>query len=120
MADMNSSEPDLASFLFARIADDEKAAREALEPDLFGEDPSFYSSFGAHRDDWGMWTFNVPVARVLAECEAKRRVVELHPEGDHDCPGQDWTRWPPGPCLTLRALALPHADHPDFREEWRP
>ena len=25
-----------------------------------------------------------------------------------------------GPCATLRLLALPYADHPDYREEWRP
>jgi hypothetical protein len=24
------------------------------------------------------------------------------------------------PCRTLRLLALPHADHPGYREEWRP
>jgi hypothetical protein len=24
------------------------------------------------------------------------------------------------PCDTVLALALPYADHPDYREEWRP
>lgn len=24
------------------------------------------------------------------------------------------------PCPTLRMLALPYADHPDYRQEWRP
>jgi hypothetical protein len=28
--------------------------------------------------------------------------------------GADW------PCLTLRLLALPYADRPGYREEWRP
>jgi hypothetical protein len=27
---------------------------------------------------------------------------------------------PVGPCLTVRLLALPYADHPDYREAWRP
>ena len=68
-------------------------------------------------------------ARVLAECESKRRIVALHrlwrvPESNDDWLGgckvctdggpvaQGW------PCDTLRALVLPYATHPDFREEW--
>jgi hypothetical protein len=48
-------------------------------------------------------------ARVLAECEAKRRIVEMHAyQEEHFTPDE------------LRALALPYADHPDYREEWRP
>ena len=42
--------------------------------------------------------------RALAECEAKRRIVEVH---GHRCP-----------CATLRALAQPYRDHPDFDPEW--
>ena len=41
-----------------------------------------------------------------AECEAKRRIVEN---------AQD-----PGDDLFVAILALPYADHPDYREEWRP
>lgn len=69
-------------------------------------------------------------AGVLAECEAKRRIVEAHPDG-HE-PGEAIpfcaTCEPEGPwnlanhrypCTTQRLLALPYADHPDYREEWR-
>lgn len=77
-------------------------------------------------------------SRVLAECEAKRRIVELHQLMDYDQPYRgtpccerctaggeypaddgdtDEQNWP---CPTLRALALPYADHPDYREEWKP
>jgi hypothetical protein len=63
-------------------------------------------------------------ARALREVEAKRRIVNLHTraedaEGDSRtwCPVCGWREFP---CLTLRMLALPHADHPDYREEWRP
>ena len=84
-------------------------------------------------------------ARVLAECEAKRAVVELHADGevldhweyectcgfsDHrlsECKGCVWHTYDEGelkrrysPCRTLSLLALPYADHPDCREEWRP
>lgn len=54
-------------------------------------------------------------ARVLADCEALRKVVELH-WADFDecreCHADDY------PCPTLLALALPWRDHPEFREEW--
>lgn len=55
--------------------------------------------------------------RVLAECEAKRRIVRLHPEIlgiCQECANEQY------PCRTLGAVALPYADHPDYREEWRP
>ncbi len=78
-------------------------------------------------------------ARVLAEVAAKRRIVELHSNAGggmgHDPPGGDYygdfpsacltcgtpdeyaVSWP---CTTLRLLALPFADHPDYRSEWAP
>ncbi len=86
-------------------------------------------------------------ARVLAECEAKRRIIELHrtygevydrarmtyPEGADDCVtcgyGDEWQakanalEFPDDstyPCPTLRVLALSYIGHPDYREEWRP
>lgn len=62
-------------------------------------------------------------ARVLAEVEAKRRVIEIHAR-EHECVGSggertanDGSEWP---CLTLRLHGLPHDQHPDYREEWRP
>jgi hypothetical protein len=51
-------------------------------------------------------------ARVLAECEAKRLLLQREPCDDTGV-GDD-------PCHHLRALAVPYADHPDYREEWRP
>ena len=61
-------------------------------------------------------------ARVLAECEAKRRIVGLHESRPdwpdcQECGDRDYTK--PWPCSTLRLLALPYADHPDYRPEWR-
>jgi hypothetical protein len=51
--------------------------------------------------------------RLLAECEAKRRIVE-EIEGTR-APATYTTR-----LLTiLMHLALPYADHPDYRDEWR-
>lgn len=54
-------------------------------------------------------------ARVLAECEAKRRIVALHRgkppwrEALPECAECGYR----SPCETLRILALPYADHPD-------
>ena len=65
-------------------------------------------------------------ARVLAECEAKRRiVVDLHRpvtdgEGDWFCDMLETGAESNWPCETIRLLALPYADHSDYREEWRP
>ncbi|MFD3535223.1 DUF6221 family protein [Streptomyces sp. NPDC058664] len=76
-------------------------------------------------------------ARVLAEVDAKRRMVALHePVTLHAGGGAahfDTTRVcrscePPKqfpetayPCATLRLMALPYADrHPDYRDAWRP
>jgi hypothetical protein len=75
-------------------------------------------------------------SRVLAECEAKRRIVELHRENDHDGWGsstceaclREWAPGDPGenmqweavmepwPCPTIHALASVYADHPDFQQ----
>jgi hypothetical protein len=102
----------LAEFLLARIAEDEDRIPIVVKG--------------------GMLKFN----RRLAECEAKRRIIELHhaievrdwnPQGYcAECTDSGWVEavdgaYPVGmPCRTLRLLALPYADHPDYREEWRP
>lgn len=122
----------LVEFLEARIAEDEDAAKAVnrslwtsrvalLQPDLYGH------------------IVRQHPARVLAECEAKRRIVLLH-EDEHACESSDaegvnfWStasgserlRVDEGPwirfesCQTLRLLALPYAGHPDYREEFRP
>jgi hypothetical protein len=78
-------------------------------------------------------------ARVLAECEAKRWIMELHPIyrgpriqdvglgtdfGCETCHALDRVHGGSliealGYCDTLLALASVYSDHPDFREEWR-
>lgn len=67
-------------------------------------------------------------ARVLAECDAKRNIVELH-TGSHECSGYNDTTGDFDNCLwvldgdsctTLRLLATPCSYHPDYRQEWAP
>ena len=57
-------------------------------------------------------------ARVLREIEAKRQLVTLHSEGSSELFCSNCEHEPP--CPTLRLLALPYADRPGYREEWRP
>lgn len=98
----------LPNFLLARIAEDEAVARARGQT----------SSEGVRGRPWVKPT----PARVLAECAAKRRIVEHHtatPARRHpgyDCKwcGMTW------PCFDLRNLAPPYADHPDCRPEWLP
>jgi len=94
---------DLTEFLLARIAEDEGVARDVGEGyprALLG--PSAHS----HAFKW------LP-ARVLAECEAKRRIME---ECADLASSEDvYTHAD----LILCALALPYADHPEYREAWR-
>ena len=90
---------DLAGFLLARIAEDESETRWLGPCDCRVE--GFPLQHGLRCPE-----------RVLAECEAKRRIVttQLQPYPAGHAPAT----------LVLRLLALPYADHPDYRQEWRP
>lgn len=61
-------------------------------------------------------------ARVLAECEAKRRIVEEYEANFWPDPGDREALTDASsaasPAAMIRLLALPYADHPDYREEW--
>jgi hypothetical protein len=63
-------------------------------------------------------------ARVLAEVEAKRRIVEVAMEqwrpGDLFNGSQGASDIDCEPPWILRVLALPYADHPDYDTAWRP
>lgn len=108
---------DLAEFLLARIDEDSALASAAdqdaqtLGPitDGLGADPEDHRV--AHMYLWS------PV-RVLAECEAKRRIVEeyLSQLNSHRT---GWDARTPRD-HSLRALALPYADHPEYLAAWRP
>ena len=72
---------------------------------------------GAHIARWDP-------ARVLAECDAKRRIVERlgsYLSSEHDPePEGAWKLLDDHAWATLYDLALPYADHPDYRDVWRP
>ena len=85
----------LTEFLLARTAEDEE----------WGKNMANHYVFGRY---------------VLAECEAKRRIVERL--GAYGREGLEEFRdgWAAGMTDALVLLALPYADHPDYRKEWKP
>jgi len=102
--------PDLTEFLLARIAEDEAKARHARD---------WLAPIGAHGAQVaGEWVYDP--GRVLAECDAKRRIVAgcsavlFHSRSAVTAQARTNAE------ATMRLLALPYADHEGFREEWRP
>ncbi|RAN92647.1 hypothetical protein GAR05_06139 [Micromonospora saelicesensis] len=55
-------------------------------------------------------------ARVLAEVDAKRRILDLMMPGRPVYPGAYGQAYRD----VLRLLALPYADRPGYRDEWKP
>lgn len=98
----------ITEFILARVAEDEKEAR-AMDEDLRKYPPSTYELAQVPMLDMG-----VP-ERVLAECEAKRTIVEQFDGWD----GLVYDGWTQAASLVLGEFAAIWADHPDYREEWR-
>lgn len=159
---------DLIAFLRARLDEDEQIANAATPPpwvaqvgagsnpddgrkhtlvgrvavDVPGRQKWLYS--GNEHGGTAVHIANWDPARVLADVDAKRKIVDAYlPSGGDPHPGL--------PCINyegqdpaeyfsydscerhiaasarllrsdyvLRLLALPYVDHPDYREEWRP
>lgn len=126
----------ITEFLLARIAEDGHAARAwkggrwevGVEETGDGEN-AYYVVREPGSDHWVAdvdagygaarhITLHDPV-RVLAECAAKRRIVEMHREGPGGGYCSRCDREPVWPCITLRALASVYADHRDYDLAWR-
>jgi Family of unknown function (DUF6221) len=136
----------LTEFLLARIAEDESAARAATDIDadewsidVMARSPDLHPlvTYVTDKYQTQLAQQQDPI-RVLADCDAKRLIVAMHraymPTGD-PVYSPDWSSgdWCVGCCYNnnaehvtehiddcpiLRALALPFATHPDFRDEW--
>jgi len=141
---------DLTTWLLEQIAEDEQIAALATRPpwvakvdDVETGDSRRYAAVGRIAVDvpgrrrWlyaggenGHDARHIAAwdpARVLAECEAKRQILEYHepetlPDGipTYDPPRCDSCTNCELPCPTLRLLAVPYADRAGYREEWRP
>lgn len=132
---------ELAAFLRARWDEEEQAAlavpvgRPTCAPPAHwstGADPGGEKRWvlGTHEDidartpEAAEHIARHDPARTLAEVEAKRRILDhcadmLRPDSAWGGPtGPEDID--PGAWYVLRLLSLPYADHPDYRDEWRP
>ena len=131
---------DLVEFLTARLNEDEQAAR-AADDDLGYLIGAVEYSYPKEEVDERHALRHAP-PRVLAEVDAKRRILDEHAltveKGDADpydsstgerrlaeysvtCAVCGWASDDrTSACRTLRLLALPYADHPNYDEAWRP
>ncbi|MDH2424760.1 DUF6221 family protein [Sphaerisporangium sp. TRM90804] len=122
---------DLVAFLRARLVEDEQYARSTMW-DGSVNSPTWSLTASATVDTGGdeFYAGDRTVAnhierhdpaRVLREVEAKRRILQWH-TGAHECSGPDdncmWILDGEA-CPTTRALALPYADHEDYKEGWK-
>ncbi|MFE6716823.1 DUF6221 family protein [Streptomyces albidoflavus] len=137
---------DLIAFLQARLEHDEAVAREATpgpwrnaptarhhdtvsgrpEEAVFGYDSFRVATTGEPAGRRALVNAEHIArhdpARVLAEVEAKRRIVRAHAKW---CEGRCEAKYPEGGFdaahyWSIKSLAATYADHPDYREEWRP
>lgn len=116
----------ITEFLEARITEDERVAKQ--EDEDYADTTLLPTYDSAHQARWH-------TARVLAECAAKRAIIEQHKPVDYSALGMDspnaceicgvelrmgdWDYIEGSfPCLTLKALAAVYKDHPDFQEAW--
>ena len=108
---------DLITWLRAQLDDDERVAR-AASPGYLPDDPLASDEDRAHVARWQQ-------ARVLVEVDAKRRIIdeyELWAEEQSEDYEHAQTEHDSAQALlaAIKLLALPYADRPGYREEWRP
>ncbi|NCD19345.1 MAG: hypothetical protein EOL89_05115 [Actinobacteria bacterium] len=108
---------DIAHFLLERIEEDEQIARFVAADSP--TDETRYTMWATPSSlDPDQLVVAVDYQRVLAECAAKRRIVEAYLEVvDHDSPmylsAGDYME------TTVRELASVYADHRDYLDDWR-
>lgn len=133
----------LRDFLAARLAEDEAVARAAADfgadwrfaDDIFPSDDSRHpgsiiaGSYGCGiPDQYGNHVVRHDPARVLRDVEAVRRVLRMYDNAVAAVAAGSLSARNRAQDETavemlgevLRALAAAHADHPDYREDWRP
>lgn len=130
---------DLVTFLRARLDEDEELAKQADECGAprwdSSADPLLRYGLATRRRlaeqgvdgalDGAVATHHArhDPARVLAEVEAKRATLAEYAEfaaNDIDDPHEYAYGWASGLGLAVRHMVSTYADHPDYREEWRP
>ncbi|MPY55615.1 DUF6221 family protein [Streptomyces acidicola] len=101
---------DLIAFLRARLDDDEQLG-EIHKPDCDARIPY----------EWEFVCRCGLPARRSGDIAAKREVIKFAAWLDQNRAGSEFMEGRAQSARhVLRLLALPYADHPDYREEWRP
>lgn len=122
---------DLIAFLNARLDEREAKALDAVqESPTWGYDYqglveggdnvwSGLTEFSRHGDQLGEFIAANDPAFVLADVAAKRQIINLaYSKCGADSAYADG--WDDAALWAAKALALPDAGHPDYREEWKP
>ncbi|WP_436702429.1 DUF6221 family protein [Nocardioides sp. BYT-33-1] len=111
----------ITEFLLARIAEDELEVGPADPDEGAGPNGIGWAEVGALSE-----VLMARPSRMLAECEAKRRIVELAQSVDGEeryaaevIGGVDGNTVDTDGAGILRALASVYADHPDFDPTWQ-
>ncbi|MCZ7376532.1 DUF6221 family protein [Micromonospora sp. WMMC250] len=129
----NRAVDDLVTWLRAQLDDDERVAR-AVEDRSAPWDGQWVNDGGGALRTYNGWVLvhnagqlitrglldhiaRHDPARVLAEVDAKRRILDRWKDSQDNA-------LPPEALLALdevvKLLALPYADRPGYRDEWRP
>jgi len=129
---------DLPEFLLARIAEDEETARAAGGRSLYSYEEGGGDGWAVEGTDGSEGAIigdralaehiaRHDPARVLADCAAKRAIVDEHEMIGSDLYPEEGSLWcatctprKTGPCQTLRLLALPYADCEGYDPAWKP
>lgn len=130
----------IRDFLEARISEDELAATEGISGQA---DPASGWGYKDHALTPHVGIIHEAVqaehiirwhpARVLAECAAKRAIIDEH--STQEVASLDRETWAQpfivckrcamgvrqivAPCPTIKAIAAIYADHPDYKDEWK-
>lgn len=132
-----SDETDLAAWLLEQIAEDERIAREATPGPWMALDSGVVSyDDPGDESGQGVWPVDVTQSnrdrqdrahivtwnprRAIAECEAKRRIIERWRAADESATNApDYSGGlAHGLEEAIYLLAQPYADRPGWREEW--
>jgi hypothetical protein len=114
----------LVDFLLARIAEDEELARSVQQRHAFLE--PYAPAVPGRGLEWDDHMVYAPPLRVLAECDAKRAIINTLDgvtAAAADTPGVIESAVYRGMARAMeeavRMVAAVYGDHPDYREEWR-
>lgn len=115
--------PELVEWVRAQVDEDERVAREALHRQATTRRMIGRRMIEETIQPIAAWRTSVwPPARVLAEADAKRRILELCVPSGYDDDGKPFYVGGYGEAYwdVVRLLALPYADRPGYRNGWRP